>query len=162
MRLAPTSKNNFLEVTKMNTKTKKVVASIVLGTFVVTTATPVFASDEMTETLPVQPVVVEQIEAGNIPPDAETNSPVTKLAKELAEKLLKKWDGMLNFLEDMQVEKGLIDALDGVKEVLLKALDSYNGTMTTAEGILADAIQDLGFEEDTAKMLAKFIFTFVI
>ncbi|MBO4948822.1 MAG: hypothetical protein J6A10_01275 [Peptococcaceae bacterium] len=146
----------------MNTKTKKVVASIVLGTFVVTTATPVFASDEMTETLPVQPVVVEQIEAGNIPPDAETNSPVTKLAKELAEKLLKKWDGMLNFLEDMQVEKGLIDALDGVKEVLLKALDSYNGTMTTAEGILADAIQDLGFEEDTAKMLAKFIFTFVI
>ena len=146
----------------MNTKTKKVVASIVLGTFVVTTATPVFASDEMAETLPVQPVVVEQIEAGNIPPDAETNSPVTKLAKELAEKLLKKWDGMLNFLEDMQVEKGLIDALDGVKEVLLKALDSYNGTMTTAEGILADAIQDLGFEEDTAKMLAKFIFTFVI
>ena len=146
----------------MNTKTKKVVASIVLGTFVVTTATPVFASDEMPETLPVQPVVVEQIEAGNIPPDAETNSPVTKLAKELAEKLLKKWDGMLNFLEDMQVEKGLIDALDGVKEVLLKALDSYNGTMTTAEGILADAIQDLGFEEDTAKMLAKFIFTFVI
>ncbi len=160
--MAPTSKKNFLEVTKMNTKTKKVVASIVLGTFVVTTATPVFASDEMAETLPVQPVVVEQIEAGNIPPDAETNSPVTKLAKELAEKLLKKWDGMLNFLEDMQVEKGLIDALDGVKEVLLKALDSYNGTMTTAEGILADAIQDLGFEEDTAKMLAKFIFTFVI
>ena len=72
----------------MNERTKKVVAGIVLGTFTLGCATPVFASDEMAETLPVQPVVVEQIESGSMPTDAETYGLGSKVAKEIAEALV--------------------------------------------------------------------------
>ena len=60
------------------------------------------------------------------------------------------------------MDKLLIDALDNAKELLLGWLDDYNGVMTDAEGILADAFESIGFEEDMAACLAKIVFTFVI
>lgn len=146
----------------MNTKTKKVVASIVLGTFVVTTATPVFASDEMAETLPVQPVVIEQIESGNMPADAEPYGLGTKVAKEIAEALVKNWSSVINFLEKMGMEKALLDLLDEVQGVLLDILDHYTGAVTTGEKILAEALVGVGFDEDDAEFWAEQILDFLL
>lgn len=142
----------------MNEKTKKVVAGIVLGTFTFGCVTPAFASDNIEKTLLIESVAIEKSERDNISSsDVEIYSVPSKIAKELAEKLLKNWDKVLNVFVDLGADEALLKKINSVKNVLLGALNEYNGVLTTAEEILAEALMNVGLGESLANVAAKAI-----
>lgn len=141
----------------MNEKTKKVVAGIVLGTFTFGCVTPAFASDNIEETLLIESVAIEKSESNNISSDIGVYSVPSKIAKELAEKLLKNWDKVLNVFIDLGADEALLKKINSVKNVLLGALNEYNGVLTTAEEILAEALMNVGLGESLATVAAKAI-----
>lgn len=116
----------------MNERTKKVVAGIVLSTFTVGCATPVFASDEMPETLPVQPVVVEQIESGSMPAETEPYSVPGTILKAVKKIVKDYWD-----------ELPLPDKADAIRDKLLDALDFYFQYSDDVETAIRNAIYDV-------------------
>lgn len=116
----------------MKERTKKVVAGIVLGTFTFGCATPVFAADEMTETLPVQPVVIEQFEMETGPSDVQPYSIPGTVLKAVKKIVKDYWD-----------ELPLPDKADTVRDALLEALDFYFQYSDDVETAIRNAIYDV-------------------
>ena len=154
----------------MNERTKKVVAGIVLGTFTFGCATPVFASDEMTETLPVQPVLVEQIAEENhiitvyseyeiVIESSVERGKITITLKALKTLIENNKGTIKDILVGLNIiqEKGFDNFYDKFMELLDKVFD----TNDTIEGVFTDALVNLGVDETVASTAAKLLTHFL-
>lgn len=141
----------------MNEKTKKVVAGIVLGTFTFGCATPVFASDEILETLPAQPMIVEQIEFGNMPADVEPYGLKAQAVKALINLIDSNWSKVLKALDDWGAEQQLLKQIDDAKDLFFWAMNELTGAVDSAEELVAQALVKIGVGETIATILAKVI-----
>ena len=95
----------------MNNNMKKIVASIVLGTFTVGMTTPAYAAVETTEVVAASLETVQvigQSELGIGSDDVAPYSIPSKIAKELAEKLVKNWDKVVNVFVDLGAYEQLL------------------------------------------------------
>ena len=155
--------NNFLEVTKMNEKTKKVVAGIVLGTFTFGCATPVFAADNtMNVTSTREDVALNSQYVNDMPlihanGEMETYGLKGITVKALKELIDANWTKITTFLIDINVELDLIYKLNEMKSTFFMLIDVYADVSDTAHEVIRNSLVGLGFNATVASVMADAI-----
>ena len=149
----------------MNTKMKKIVAGVVLGTFTFGAATPAFAGVENEQT----------VEVAAMSPVYETEAPLSvvnteyeveptgaggvalKVVKQVKNLLEANWNRIIAFLIDAQVELEMIRQLDEMKSMFFDAIDTVAGFSDDVNDMLSNALQSIGFSSGVAGVIADLI-----
>ena len=146
----------------MNNKTKKITASIVLGTFVFGAATPAFAeiSSENDITTINQNIIVNSISEDELTVvDSVERGKITITLKALKKLILDNKDTIKNILVGLNIvqEKGF----DSFYDKFMKVLDIVFDTNDTIEDVFTDALVNLGVNESLARAAAQLLTHFL-
>ncbi len=146
----------------MNNKTKKITASIVLGTFVFGAATPAFAeiSSENDITTINQNIIVNSISEDELTVvDSVERGKITITLKALKKLILDNKDTIKNILVGLNIvqEKGF----DSFYDKFMKVLDIVFDTNDTIEDVFTDALVNLGVNESLARAAAELLTHFL-
>lgn len=146
----------------MNNKTKKVTASIVLGTFVFGAATPAFAEISNTNTNGITVFTTEQDEK-TLPLYANSDSEMEPYGiKGITLKAVKKlvgdnWTKIIDTLDTLGFDEALLKSLDDLKGAFFDAMDSFFGFSDSVEEMLKQSFMSIGFNETLAALAAKVV-----
>ena len=148
----------------MNTKMKKAVAGVVLGTFAFGVATPAFAEASVPET---EAVVVNQVYAtevtaavGNSEYEVEPTGAggvALKVVKQVKNLIDANWTKITTFMIKYNVEIEMIQQLDELKSTFFDAIDSVAGFSDDVNDMLQNALMSIGFSESVAGVMADVI-----
>ena len=118
----------------MNNKTKKVAASVVLGTFVFGAATPAFAETKSTlESYSyIEQIEISESNEENISPEVEERGAAKYVIKAVKKVITDYWDKL-----------PLPDKADFIRDKLLTALDYYFQYTDDVETAVRNAIYDV-------------------
>ncbi len=146
----------------MNNKTKKITASIVLGTFVFGAATPAFAeiSSENDITTINQNIIVNSISEDELTVvDSVERGKITITLKALKKLILDNKDTIKDILVGLNIvqEKGF----DSFYDKFMKVLDIVFDTNDTIEDVFTDALVNLGVNESLARAAAELLTHFL-
>ncbi len=151
----------------MNTKMKKVVAGVVLGTFTFGMATPAFAEVENmqeTEVAVVSPVYVNDIPLAHSTTDSEFGTYGFKnLTLDGLKTALKVgWTKLTTIMVEHNVDAEIILMLNDLRDTFFDVLDVYFETSNTVREVVVKSFTALGLEEDTASFIADLILLFIL
>ena len=142
----------------MNTKMKKAVAGVVLGTFTFSMATPVFAASmQPTQNRAVGQTAVVTVNSEHevIVSSSVERGKITVTLKALKTLISNNKDTIKDILVGLNIiqEKGF----DNFYDKFMKALDFVFDTNDTIEGVLTDALVNLGVSESIASTAAMLL-----
>lgn len=142
----------------MNTKMKKAVAGVVLGTFAFGVATPVFAASmQPTQNRAVGQTAVVTVNSEHevIVSSSVERGKITVTLKALKTLISNNKDTIKDILVGLNIiqEKGF----DNFYDKFMKALDFVFDTNDTIEGVFTDALVNLGVSESIASTAAMLL-----
>lgn len=149
----------------MNNKTKKIVAGVVLGTFVFGATTPAFAETEniqrteMTSLNSVYEIEIPTV-TENITSEMEpygTGGIALKVVKQVKNLIEANWTKITTFMIEYNVEIEMIQQLDELKSTFFDAIDSVAGFSDSVNDMLQKALMKIGFSETVADVMADII-----
>lgn len=148
----------------MKTKTKKVVASIVLGTFTFGCATPVFAADNnavdsvaITDNAMLNSQYVKDMPLNHSNGDVETYGIKGITLKALKELIDTNWTKITTFLIDINVELEIVYNLNELKSKFFLLLDTYFEVSDTAHEAIRKSLVGAGLNATAASVIADVI-----
>ena len=148
----------------MNNKTKKIVAGVVLGTFVFGATTPAFAEISKPNINSSVTSITEQNEKtlplySNADSETETYGIKGITLKAVKKLILDNKDTIKNVLVGLNIvqEKGF----DSFYDKFMKVLDLVFDTNDTIEDVFTDALVNLGVNESLARSAAELLTHFL-
>ena len=145
----------------MNNNMKKVVASIVLGTFTVGMTTPAYAIEntDMGNTHMSEEIVLNYQNINDMPlihsdGNIETYGIKGITLKGLKELIETNWTRITTFLIDINVENELIYNLNEMKSTFFMLLDVYFAVSDTANEAIKKSLEGLGLNSTVAAIIA--------